>query len=82
MLCTVCWADVMRHGQVWMPWVQLVVGEAQFRCAMAFLWENMFEDADFGPPRPAIYPTGAAEPLKAWTTAAIAWHARGAYSMA
>ena len=42
-----------------MPWVHLIVGEAQFRCMMSFLWENMYEDADFGPPRPAVYPPGA-----------------------
>lgn len=42
-----------------MPWVHLIVGEAQFQCMMAYLWENMYEDSDFGPPRPAVYPTGA-----------------------
>ena len=48
--------------QVWMPWAHLLVGEAQFRCVMSFLWENMYEDADFGPPRPAVYPTGVQPP--------------------
>ena len=45
-------------AQVWMPWAHLIVGEAQFRTMMAFLWENMYEPCSFGPPAPPLYPTG------------------------
>ncbi|KAK9809768.1 hypothetical protein WJX73_004442 [Symbiochloris irregularis] len=54
--------DDMMHIQVWVPWANAILGEAQYQLCLAVLWENASEPGSFGPATPMWHPIGTPLP--------------------